>query len=75
MTCMKTMVKTIISRQLWEGQGGAVLHKGFIAFYLIYPKPQSAALETEVGIAFSMWIPEEIPGVPRTQSLLSKPGG
>lgn len=42
------MVKTIITRQLWEGQGGAVLHKGFIAFYLIYPKPQSAALETEV---------------------------
>lgn len=37
MTCMKTMVRTIITRQLWEEQGGAVLHKAFIAFYSEYP--------------------------------------
>lgn len=37
MTCMKTMVKTRITRQLWEGQGGAVPLQGFLAFYSIYP--------------------------------------
>lgn len=37
MTCTKTMVRTIITRQLWEEQGGALLHKGFIAFCSVYP--------------------------------------
>lgn len=68
MTCMKTVVKTIITRQLWEGQGGAVPHKGFTAFYSIYPSPQTAALETEAGIAFSVWIPSEIIWSPKDMS-------